>query len=354
MPPPAYVPLHNQVAQLIARARNAARQSTILQYDPLSRDLQPWCWPVNAEGERLTPEALELLQNSADRPEDFKAPCCVCPHRSDSVWHLECEITMDLDGHYVGEYVARCAMEACKYLMPLDRLYNRPGLILHKYYNAGEPPLPVVSQPERTQSARHSRRGAYYATVTASANNATAAEPSSPASQSGRATIPSTDISDLPSWLMQLDPVDSTLSRLLRLNRDGLNVSEFLSAQTLEVLLENRGILQRFIFHPLRSDEIIDNTGIVLFAVCFKFGGHRVTRAFVNFKRELEGLRWGKEVEIHELPISFVVELMSGVVDPEDGGVILVAALSVPKPKKDSKSDCSEDEVVADESEGLC
>lgn len=45
---------------------------------------------------------------------------------------------------------------------------------------------------------------------------------------------------------------------------------------------------------------------------------------------------------------------MSGVVDPEDGGVILVAALSVPKPKKDSKSDCSEDEVVADESEGLC
>lgn len=72
--------------------------------------------PVNAEGERLTPEALELLQNSADRPEDFKAPCCVCPHRSDSVWHLECEITMDLDGHYVGEYVARCAMEACKYL----------------------------------------------------------------------------------------------------------------------------------------------------------------------------------------------------------------------------------------------
>lgn len=50
-----------------------------------------------------------------------------------------------------------------------------------------------------------------------------------------------------------------------------------------------------------------------------------------------------------------VVELISGVVDPEDGGLILVAGLSSPKPKKDSKSaDDLEDEVVAYESKALC
>ncbi|KZP22572.1 hypothetical protein FIBSPDRAFT_890212 [Athelia psychrophila] len=144
MPSPARVALHQEITRLIARARCAVMQSSvIMQYDPLSQDLRPWHWPVNTKGEWLTPEALGLMQASSDRPEGFQAPCCVCPHRSGSTGDQECDITMDRDGYYVGEYVARMLAN-----VPLDRLYNRPGLLVRKYdFNAAEPSSPA-SQSE--------------------------------------------------------------------------------------------------------------------------------------------------------------------------------------------------------------
>lgn len=45
MPSPARVALHQEITRLIARARCAVMQSSvIMQYDPLSQDLRPWHW----------------------------------------------------------------------------------------------------------------------------------------------------------------------------------------------------------------------------------------------------------------------------------------------------------------------
>lgn len=63
------------------------------------------CRPLNDVGERLTPEALLTFGTS----NWFARPCCLCPHRSQAICYAQCDIHIDEDGEYLGEYVATCA-----------------------------------------------------------------------------------------------------------------------------------------------------------------------------------------------------------------------------------------------------
>lgn len=105
--------------------------------------------PINELWERVSPEGLTGFRSSRH----FRAPCCLCPHTSESYHYAECDIVIAEDGPYLGEYIATCASRSCGYIgmcdvsdsltvtyyaqyittVPLDRLYAQSGLRLRRY-----------------------------------------------------------------------------------------------------------------------------------------------------------------------------------------------------------------------------
>jgi len=101
----------------------------ILHYDPQSHDLQVWFWPVTQAGTRVPPS--DLLDYRIDH--EFRAPCCLCASNANGVGFTESAIYLAICGPYKDEYVAGCASDECGYLVCLERLYPKRGLILRKY-----------------------------------------------------------------------------------------------------------------------------------------------------------------------------------------------------------------------------
>ncbi|KIM73385.1 hypothetical protein PILCRDRAFT_15292 [Piloderma croceum F 1598] len=117
--------------------------AVILHYNPISRDLPAWFWPVTSDGRRVFPSNLLDYRNFYD----FRTPCCLCA--INGVSFTESAIYVAVRGPYSGEYVAGCASGVCGYL---ERLYAMRGLLLQKYsVHALEAhaPAPVVRQSRR-------------------------------------------------------------------------------------------------------------------------------------------------------------------------------------------------------------
>jgi len=120
------------------------RKSIILQYDCRTGGLCVWYWPINDAWERINPEIL-----ATDSRYRVYPPCCLCPYLNlKSRRRVGCDIIVAEDGPHMGEYVAICAFRVCNYLIPLDRLYNQPGLRIAKYPRI-TPTSPVVSTDAR-------------------------------------------------------------------------------------------------------------------------------------------------------------------------------------------------------------
>lgn len=105
--------------------------------------------PIHEQA-RIVPSALrEYRQNY-----QFLGPCCLCPllkQFSEGLDFVEAAIYAPLSGAYAEEYIAECARSRCGYLglwsippqfcafpyfapiVPLERLFNKPGVPLKSF-----------------------------------------------------------------------------------------------------------------------------------------------------------------------------------------------------------------------------
>jgi hypothetical protein len=117
--------------------------AAILHYDPMSSGLRVWFWPVAQTGARVTPSDLAEYREA----HSFRAPCCLCACSNPGNVYTETAIYISTDGPYSGEFVAGCASDSCGYLVGIERMYTKRGLLLKKYppRSAGllaPPPVP--------------------------------------------------------------------------------------------------------------------------------------------------------------------------------------------------------------------
>lgn len=101
----------------------------ILHFDPVSRDLQLWFWPATSEGVRILPSGFDFYRSS----HDFRAPCCLCASEAFRNDYTESAIYVPQTGQYQGEYVVGCAYNRCGYVVAIERMYARRGLLIEKY-----------------------------------------------------------------------------------------------------------------------------------------------------------------------------------------------------------------------------
>jgi len=124
-------------------------QVAILQYDSESNDLRTWFWPMDEQGSRVDTEALLDYRIS----HKFRGPSCLCAsyeYIRVNTPYTESAIYMSTHGSYSGEYLIACAAGRCGYLIFLDRMFGKGGLILGQYpvRDAGEQaPLTVLRLP---------------------------------------------------------------------------------------------------------------------------------------------------------------------------------------------------------------
>lgn len=124
--------MSDQITRYLAKIREqeASERPYILHYEHRIRDLRPWHWFVGASH-----HSMQLLMTVINRPTSksggrilpsqlpnysvpgFLRPCCLCgvPVGGVTKGYVESAITIAHAGERSGEYVARCATEACDY-----------------------------------------------------------------------------------------------------------------------------------------------------------------------------------------------------------------------------------------------
>jgi len=121
-------------------------QAAILHYDSVSRDLRTWFWPASVQENRVTPDAILDYRIS----HKLRCPSCLCAASDIDTAYTESAIYKSTHGTYSGEYLVACAAGRCGYLISLDRMFGKRGLILGQYpvRDAGEQaPPPVLRLP---------------------------------------------------------------------------------------------------------------------------------------------------------------------------------------------------------------
>jgi len=146
-------------SRYLRRIRRQQQVAIILHYDRRSQDLRPWFWPVNPSGARVPPSDLSRHRIT----NEFQAPCCLCVSGSaNRNGYTECAVYLTIRGPYFGEYVAGCAFGRCGYMVCLERMYARRGLLLKKYSIRSPdtpPPPPVYYVPGSDQRAGYFSAG---------------------------------------------------------------------------------------------------------------------------------------------------------------------------------------------------
>ncbi|KAL6310297.1 hypothetical protein BKA93DRAFT_820741 [Sparassis latifolia] len=154
-----------RIRRYLHRIRISA--NAVYEYGCDKGGLRVWYWPVNSEGERVTPSDLDEHRKS----HRIHNPCCLCPLIADGREAVEAAIFVPLRGRATGEYVAACAKSSCGYYVHLERIYAKTGLPVRYYPPRDElEPVPapveihanvqieerrIADAPQRTRGQSH-------------------------------------------------------------------------------------------------------------------------------------------------------------------------------------------------------
>ncbi|KAG1865191.1 hypothetical protein C8R48DRAFT_672466 [Suillus tomentosus] len=119
-----------QRAKLVAQARNST--NVVLELDSETGEtLDVWYWPVNDNGARVVPSDLAAYRKS----HQFRGPHCLCAFIDDHNPNdpREAAIVMSKRGLRTGEYIARCALSKCGYVVFIEQTFNSCGLPVKRY-----------------------------------------------------------------------------------------------------------------------------------------------------------------------------------------------------------------------------
>ncbi|KAJ3502536.1 hypothetical protein NMY22_g18551 [Coprinellus aureogranulatus] len=94
----------------------------ILQYDERYADMRPWFWPAE-NGVPIRPDELDRHRYT----HYFKMPCCPCTYVNRSPFTetkigLAQFVVQPGTGHCIGQYVAICATQQCRYFVALESI----------------------------------------------------------------------------------------------------------------------------------------------------------------------------------------------------------------------------------------
>ncbi|KAG6913403.1 hypothetical protein DXG01_007068 [Tephrocybe rancida] len=124
-------------------------------------NMNPWAWPINSNGIRLTP--VELQGYQAHR---FHLLCCLCPMqeaKGDVCRYTQSEVYVSRKWEFFRDYMMGCANpdKKCGYEISLEKPYSMPGLHTRHYVscdsNAKKQDLQVTEVPVDTQEARQEK-----------------------------------------------------------------------------------------------------------------------------------------------------------------------------------------------------
>ncbi|KAI0067309.1 hypothetical protein BV25DRAFT_1835022 [Artomyces pyxidatus] len=103
--------------------------NAVMHYDPVNRALAVWYWPVDGDGQRVSPSELSAYR----RTHAVDGPYCLCPFNDQSQAASNAIIDRPLRGRHIGQYVASCSQGRCRYLVLIECIYTMPGVPVKRY-----------------------------------------------------------------------------------------------------------------------------------------------------------------------------------------------------------------------------
>ncbi|KAJ3531239.1 hypothetical protein NMY22_g8243 [Coprinellus aureogranulatus] len=111
----------------------------ILQYDERHADLRPWAWPSEG-GVPVRPDRLDAHRYT----HYFRGPNCPCSIKNGPSSFNEAKIglaqtVLPGSSSCLGQYVAVCATQQCRYFVKLERFFSHPKLMTAEYGRRDKP-----------------------------------------------------------------------------------------------------------------------------------------------------------------------------------------------------------------------